>query len=795
MRRLHRLHALLLLGLVLSLLGGCGTPESRKARYMAKGRAFLEQNNLDKARVEFRNALQVMPNDGEVRYENGLVAEKLNNQRDALSFYQGAIDVKADYVDARYRLARLYLMLGGYTQALDILKPGLDAHPEEPKFLSIRAAARGHMNDSAGALEDAEHAYRLAPTSEDTIAVVAGIYAAQHREEDAWRVLKAGIAALPASVDLRMALVQSYLTTNHPAEAESTLKELVHLQPDHSEYSLRLAAFYAANKRTPEAESTLRAAILANPKQVQLKLALVQLIAVTKSPEAAETELLAQVAENPQLMDLRFALARRYAESNQAPKAEATLNEIIKAEGTSATGLAAKNALAMVKLRSGDMAAGEALVAEVLRDSPRDVQALNMRGDLELQRGDAKSAVADLRAVLRDQPNLVTALRSLAKAHVANGEGQQAEEVLRRAVDANPNDTSLAMDLVDLLVQTGKPDQARTLAEALIKRLPNEPAVYEALVRVQLIQKDLAAADATATVVRQKFADLPLGYFLGGLIAETQQKPALALSQYSTGVDKNPAADEVINAYARVALAEKKIPELKAKLEKLTVEHPDYVQPWQLLAEVNLGTRQLPQAEQGFNKAIELAPRRLAGYRGLALTKMATGDKDGAIAALKLATTKVTQSDQAGMELAIAYQQMGRTVESINTYEVLLKTNPRNEAAANNLAMMLVDRADKVSLDRAKALSEPFAKANNLRFVDTYGWVLIARGEYAKAISVLQPIVDKVPNAAVVRYHLAMAQVKTGDVAGGRANLEAALKSGDGFEGAAAAKTLLASLK
>ena len=147
------------------------------------------------------------------------------------------------------------------------------------------------------------------------------------------------------------------------------------------------------------------------------------------------------------------------------------------------------------------------------------------------------------------------------------------------------------------------------------------------------------------------------------------------------------------------------------------------------------------------------------------------------------------------MELAIAYQQMGRTVESINTYEVLLKTNPRNEAAANNLAMMLVDRADKVSLDRAKALSEPFAKANNLRFVDTYGWVLIARGEYAKAISVLQPIVDKVPNAAVVRYHLAMAQVKTGDVAGGRANLEAALKSGDGFEGAAAAKTLLASLK
>ena len=75
MRRSSRLQFLLLLGLAVPLLTACGTPESRKARYLAKGRAYAEQSNWDKARIEFRNALQTMPNDAEVRYENGFVAE------------------------------------------------------------------------------------------------------------------------------------------------------------------------------------------------------------------------------------------------------------------------------------------------------------------------------------------------------------------------------------------------------------------------------------------------------------------------------------------------------------------------------------------------------------------------------------------------------------------------------------------------------------------------------------------------------------------------------------------------
>src|SRR5580704_169777 len=111
------------------VLAGCGGAEARKARHVEKGLAFLAANNFEKARIEFRNALQIAPNDGEARYENGLVDEKLGNPREAAQFYQGAIDVNKDNFRARAALGRLYLFSGAPDKALQTIDPGFVTHP------------------------------------------------------------------------------------------------------------------------------------------------------------------------------------------------------------------------------------------------------------------------------------------------------------------------------------------------------------------------------------------------------------------------------------------------------------------------------------------------------------------------------------------------------------------------------------------------------------------------------------------------------------------------------------------
>ena len=93
--------SLILLGLVVALsVSACGGAQARKARHLEKGESYLAAGNLEKARVEFQNALQIAPNDAQARYENGVVDEKLGKPREAAQFYQGAIDVDPQHLGA-----------------------------------------------------------------------------------------------------------------------------------------------------------------------------------------------------------------------------------------------------------------------------------------------------------------------------------------------------------------------------------------------------------------------------------------------------------------------------------------------------------------------------------------------------------------------------------------------------------------------------------------------------------------------------------------------------------------------
>jgi tetratricopeptide (TPR) repeat protein len=774
------------------VVGGCGGAESRKARHLEKGQQFLAGGNFEKARVEFRNALQIAPNDSEARYENGVVDQKLGNIREAAQFYQGAIDVAKDNVAARAALGRIYTFAGAPDKAMDTINPSLALHPDDVELLTVRAAARVQLKQPAEALADAERAVQLAPTSQDAVAVLAGIYKTNGDTDKAIALLQRGIKEIPATVDLRLVLAQLYAGAGQQAQAEALLVDLVRLSPTAKAHRIRLALFYARLNKIDDAERILREGIKAMPQERDLKTGLVEFLAARRGREVAEKELIDFITQSPKDYLLRFALAQFYEQGKEFAKAEAVYQDVINAAGLDGPGITARDRLAALRIQQNDTPGAEKLIAEVLAKVPRDDDGLIMRGNLALGQKDPKTAIADLRSVLRDQPNAVGVMRALARAHLANGEPALAEETMRRAVDANPSDAGARMDLAQLLIQLGKPEQAKPVVDELVKQQPANIDALVAQFKIATANRDLVSAEAAADAIVAVNPKLPIGYYFQGAAAESAKRFDESIRLYSKALEIQPGGTEPLQGLTRVLMGQKRVPESLKRLDAVTAQFPKSSFAPNLEGEVLLSQKRTAEAIAAFNTAIVREPKYWLPYRNLAVAESLDHDNDRAIAALRGGIGAVTSPEPLETELALLYERIGKSDDAIGVYEASLKRNPNSDTIANNLAMLLVNqRKDQASLDRAKLLAARFSASSNADFLDTYGWVLYKRGDAVAAVNALQSALSKTPDSPVSLYHLGMALALAGQADAARDNLARSLRSGRNFSGMDEAKATL----
>jgi tetratricopeptide (TPR) repeat protein len=779
---------------VVLAVSGCGGAQSRKAKHLEKGQAFLVAENYEKARVEFRNALQIAPTDSEARYDNGVVAEKMGNLREAGQFFQGAIDSNPDNIPARTSLGRIYVFAGAPARALETIKPALETHGDEPALLTIRAAANIQLKNVDEALKDAERAVQLAPTSDDAVSVLAGIYKSQNQAEKAQALLKDAIKRNPNTIDLRLVLAQIDSSLGQRPESEALLLDLVRLKPKDKAHRLRLAQFYARSDHVDDAEHVLRDAIRDIPTERDLKTALVELLAERRSRAAAEQELDTLIAANPKDYDLRFVQAQFYEQGKEPSKAEAVYQRIIADAKLDAPGLTARNRLASLLVQSKDIPGALKLIAEVLDKSPRDDDALVMRGNLALSQQDSRSAIADLRSVLRDQPNSVGVMRSLARAHLANGEPALAEETMRRAVEANPQDSNARLDFAQLLAQLGKSEQAKPVIDELVKQQPDNAVALDSQFKIALATKDLVTAKAAADALIAAQPKAAVGYFYQGKLAEIDKRPNDALRFYSTAFDMQPEISDSLEALTRVLVELKRTPEALKRLDELVARYPDGSLAANLKGDVLLSTRQTAGAEAAFKTAIDRSPKWWVPYRNLASAQALDHRDDAAAATLQQGISNAATPDELELQLALYYEKTGSYDAAATVYESALRRNPKADVASNNLAMLLVTyKKDPANLQRAKELSARFANSSNANYLDTYGWVLYKRGEATAAVAALQTALSKT-DSPVSLYHLGMAEALAGKSDAARDSLTRSLQSGKSFPGMDEARATLEKL-
>ena len=757
-----------LLALSLAGIPACQDPAERVEEHRSRGDAALAEGRHDDAIIEYKNLLQIEPNDAAAHY--GLARSYLGVRQGRQAFWelQETVRLAPDHFDARLQYAQL-LMAGSQEnreQALEQIEAVLEA--DEARWIAW--LLKGQALYSLGRHDEARLALQtcLEHGPEESAALFG--LAEFHRtqgERDRAEPLYRKLAELEASAPAWQALAR-FLADDREreADAEAAYRKALELaEPaERTKAHRQLASFFFARERLDEAETVLRQGIETEEDDFELLYTLAQLYAARGDPDGADALLLEAVEARPgdarlllavsDYRELRGDLAGAIEAAEQAVAAnpddqrtKLRRAELLLTHGFGqrdaeriAKGRAALNAVlarepdlpealyvrSRVHISEQDYEQAVATLRRVLDRRPAWARAHMMLGNALALLGDRFGARSELARALELDPGMVAAQRGLARLHAELGDDEAAVELGRRALRSAPHDTELHLSVSQSLVRLGRADEATDQLERIPASQRNAETWF-AVGRLELARGDLAGARR----------DLLRAHAL------------------------YPTRFEILRALLRLDVREGRLADSAERIQAALVEAPTDARLMQLAGEVALRVGNGPAAEKAFRRAIELDPNDLAAYQNLVSYMLATGRPQEVLHTFQRARDANPNSGVVHLQLGVLYEGRGRIRDAIPRYEEALRLDPSLVVAKNNLAYLLSEQGD--DLDRALDLAQD-AKAvlpDNPLVSDTLGWVLYKKGVASAAVGYLLEAERGLPDGAAqlgeVRLHLALA--------------------------------------
>jgi tetratricopeptide (TPR) repeat protein len=781
--------------LAAALLAACDGPEQRVASHLDRGKAFFQEKNYDKARIEFRNVLQINPRNVDGRYALALVDEAEGNLRQAFAGFRQASEQKPDHLPSLIKIGQYYLAGNQMVEVMDQAKAILALDPKNADAFVLRGAVHLRQNELALARHEIDQALLAEPDNLSAVSALVGIERKAGHADAALEILAKALENHPDEPGLRLLQAQLLIEQGALDKAGEVFRLLIEKEPDNLGYKTSFVKLLIRQDRKDDAEAFLRR-LAESAQSPEAKLLWIDFLLNQQSFAQAEKALLGLIGQNPADLTYRFSLAGIYLRQNEQVKAVQVYRDIIALDRTGPKGLIARAALAQVYIVQGEKEAARALVAEVLTADPNNTEALLLRARDRLADGDNDGAIADLRTLLRVHPELTGGRALLAEAHVRNNEPALAIEALRALLEASPENQAVRVALARQLAGTGETDSALALLNEALSRVPDDLAALRVQAGIYAGQSNWPALVDTATAMIKQTKEPGLSHYIRGQAYLMQRRFDEAAADFTAALKFKPDTIEPLAGLVRAHLGRNDDKAAEAIILKRLSEAPDNPAVHNLLGELYLATGKTGPAEAAFQAVLKSNKAYAPAYVNLARIAVQAGDFDQAIAFNRDGLAAVPGDETLSLGLASAYMLKKDFSAAMDIYEAMLARNSNLPVVANNLAALIADfeSEDKARLAHALELAKIFDNSKNPFYLDTLGWVHYRLGNIQQALSYLEQAVAKAPDSPQLNYHLGMAYRDAGQIAKARAALDRAVVEGAEYPGLQTARAALADM-
>jgi putative PEP-CTERM system TPR-repeat lipoprotein len=785
-------------------------PAAQASLDASLGRARLGLGKPQDAEAAFKAALAANPSDPDAQLGEALLKATARDFDGAAAIIDKVATQSPGHIEARMFKADLAIAQGQPDEAIKALREIVQSHPD---FLRARTSlvslllGQKRMDE---AVQELEGMKKVAPQSPQT-QYMRAVIAARKRDlpqarEAVQEVLKVAPDFLPAV--LLAGTVEQELKSY--AVAEAHLLKVLERVPQQPLARRMLVANYLRSGQERKALDTLQPLLKQSPEDSDILALAGQVYMANNDPDKASDYFEKAAALDPKNTAKRTGLALSHLAGGERERGFKELEATAAADPEQAQ---ADVALVLANIRRGDLDKAMSAVEGLEKKRPNAPATHQLKATVYLAKNDKAAARKSFEKALELEPGYFPAAFNLARLDVQDKNVEAAKKRFESILAKDPKNPQVLTSLAQLLAETGgKREEIQVLLERAVSGNPGLVEARIALVNFHLATRDVKKATAVAQDAQAAIPENPQILETLGMAQQASGEINQAITTFNKVVALRPTAAGPLVRLASAQLADKDTASALRTLQKALAKQPDLLEAQQGIVGLELLAKRYAEAIKVAREVQKQRPNQAIGYVLEADVLIAQKKWDDAIAIVREGLKKGADSALA-TRLHGTLHQAGKAAEAdkfeadwikaqpkdlafrqylgeratrlkqypvaIKHYEVILAEQPKSPVALNNLAWVLGRANDPKALEvaeRAFTLS-PLTPA----IMDTYGSLLVEKGDVAKGLDLLKKAAELAPQSAEVRLNFARGLIKAGRKDEARRELEELAKLGERF--------------